>query len=133
VESRLRAVLSPMDEERWLNEIIPLLFGRAYREKNVGSMKAFARSRARNPADPVGIARQWEAFEAFDAWDRLPLIPHPTLVIAGDEDVLTLPANAERIADRMPHAEVAMVPGGHSVHIENPEAVNRRVEAFLRG
>lgn len=127
---RLRAAHTGT-EEHWLDVIVPLLFGRAYRETNAASMKAFARSRVRNPGDPVGMARQWEAYLAFDAWDRLPAIAHPTLVLVGDEDAMTDPRNGQALAERIPNAQLAAVAGGHSVHIENPSAVNAVVEAFL--
>lgn len=118
-------------EEHWLKVIVPLLFGRKYREANAASMLAFARSRVRNPANPVGMARQWEAYLSFDAWDRLPRLTHPTLVLVGDEDAMTDPRNGSAIAERLPNAQFVTVPGGHSVHIENPAAVNAAVEAFL--
>jgi 3-oxoadipate enol-lactonase len=123
--------MQPTTEEDWLEGVVPLLFSRAYREANAASMIAFARSRVRNPADPAGMARQWEAYLEFDAWDRLGKIVHPTLVLAGDEDALTDARNSQALVDRIPHARFASVPGGHSVHIENPTAVNEAVAAFL--
>jgi 3-oxoadipate enol-lactonase len=129
--SRLRA---PADtEEDWLERIVPMLFGRAYREKNAAAMKAFARSRARNPQDPVGRARQWDAYDAFDSWDRLPDLRHRTLVITGDEDTMTAPENSARLLERLPNAVGYVVHGaGHSFHLENPDEVNAVVDRFLR-
>lgn len=119
------------DEAHWLDVIVPLLFGQKYREANAASMKAFARSRVRKPADPVGMQRQWEAYLSFDAWERLPEIAHPTLVLVGDEDAMTDPRNGAALAERLPNAQFASVPGGHSVHIEDPAAVNAIVDNFL--
>ncbi len=120
-------------EQEWLDRIVPLLFGREYREKNANSMKAFARGRARHPQDPRGAARQWEAYHGFDSWDRLPEITHRTLVITGDEDALTHPGNADRLLERLPNAVKYVVPGaGHSFHLEKPDEVNQAVEQFLR-
>jgi len=121
-----------LDADGWLEHIVPLLFGREYREKNANSMRAFARSRERNPQDPVGIGRQWEAYEAFDSWDRLPSLTHRTLVLVGGEDALTDPENGRRIALRLPNAVFESIDGaGHSAHIEKPEAVNAVVRRFL--
>jgi 3-oxoadipate enol-lactonase len=120
-------------EDEWLHQVVPLLFGHEYREKNAGSMKAFARSRARNPQDRVGRARQWEAYHGFDSWDRLPELAHRTLVITGDEDAMTLPENSRLLAERLPNAVLWFVKGaGHSFHIEKPDEVNRVVGHFLR-
>ncbi len=121
-----------LDADGWLREIVPLLFAPDYRERNAGSMRALARSRERNPPDPRGLARQWEAYEGFDAWDRLPAVRNPTLVLVGAEDALTDPANGEALAGRIPGARfVAIAGGGHSVHIEKPDVVNEAVRAFL--
>lgn len=127
---RLRGMAS-LTEEQWLTDVVPLLFGRAYREANAGSMRAFARSRVRHPQDPIGAARQWEAYAAFSSWDRLAKITQRTLVLVGSEDALTDPRNGEALAGRLPNAELAVVAGGHSVHIENFEAVNAVVARFL--
>ncbi len=119
-------------EEEWLNTLVPRLFGREYREKNANSMRAFAKSRVRHPQDPIGFARQWEAYEAFDSFDRLPRISHRTLVITGDEDSMTDPMNADVLVAKLPNAEKFVVPSaGHSFHIEQPQIVNPVVERFL--
>jgi pimeloyl-ACP methyl ester carboxylesterase len=120
-------------EAEWTERLIPLLFGKAYRERNAGSMKAFARSRARNPQNPVGFARQWEAYRSFDSWDRLPELRHRTLVITGDEDTATHPDNSRQLAERIPGARLALIRGaGHSFHIEEADETNRVVESFLK-
>lgn len=132
VQSRMEGA-SARDEAGWL-ELTTSLFGRSYREKNAASMKAFARSRVRHPQDPTGARRQWEAYQAFDSWDRLPRLRHETLVLAGEEDALTDPRNAEKLASRLPNAVSYVVAGaGHSLHIEAPDETNRVVDAFLRG
>jgi pimeloyl-ACP methyl ester carboxylesterase len=122
----------PTTEQEWLDDVVPRLFGRAYREKNAGSMKAFARSRARHPQDPAGMARQREAYHAFDSWDRLPSLRHRTLVLTGDEDAMTDPRNADILVERLPDAVKVVIPGaGHSLHIEKPDEVNAVVDRFL--
>jgi pimeloyl-ACP methyl ester carboxylesterase len=131
LESPLRR-MQGADADRWLTDIVPLLFGEAYRAANPGSMRAFARSRERHPPDPGALARQWAAYERFDSWDRLPQIAAPTLCLAGAEDNLCDPRNANALAARIPGARAVSIPGGgHSVHIELPDAVNAAVRAFL--
>ena len=46
--------------------------------------------------------RQMAAVQAFDAFDRLPDIKAPTLVIHGDRDVLVPVANAHVLKERIP-------------------------------
>jgi 3-oxoadipate enol-lactonase len=65
-------------------------------------------------------------------YDQLNQINTPTLIIVGAEDVATPPAKSERMRDAIPGAALELLPrGGHSVAIEEPEAVTRALENFL--
>ncbi len=57
----------------------------------------------------------------------------PTMLLVGDEDVLTPAKTMELMARRIPHARFVTVPGcGHSVYFERPDEFNRIVLEFLR-
>jgi pimeloyl-ACP methyl ester carboxylesterase len=65
-------------------------------------------------------------------YDELDRIRVPTLIMVGDLDVATPPAKAARIAARIPGAWLVTIPGaGHTATVEEPEAVNRELAAFL--
>lgn len=65
-------------------------------------------------------------------WDRIDEVPIPTLLIVGAEDT-TYRAIAAEMADRMPLADVAVVPdAGHAVHLEQPTPFQDLVLRFLR-
>jgi len=56
-------------------------------------------------------------------WQRLPELTVPVTLIVGERDV-KFRATAEAMAELIPDARVAVVPGaGHAVHLERPEAV----------
>jgi pimeloyl-ACP methyl ester carboxylesterase len=77
---------------------------------------------------------QWDADLAHDSLDRLGDIGAPTLVIVGEQDLLTPPWQAKAVADAIPgaHFELLTGPGSsHGVHIERPEDVLRIVTGFL--
>lgn len=58
----------------------------------------------------------------------------PTLVLVGDEDVLTPPAESEAIASAVRAARLVVVPrAGHLANLEQPEAVNTALASFLAG
>ncbi|MBN2797999.1 MAG: alpha/beta fold hydrolase [Deltaproteobacteria bacterium] len=119
--------------EVYASQVVPKLFGREFRTTRAHLVEAFARARVRYPPDPVGVLRQWQAHDSFDAWDRLPELEHPTLVMTGDEDEVVDPQNAHLLADRIPNAELFCVHGGgHSYHVEFSRLTNRVVEDFLR-
>lgn len=88
---------------------------------------------AATPSHPEGQRRQWEAMQTWDAFDRLPLVTVPTLVLHGTDDRMVAPANAEVLATRIPNAELAWIEGaGHLYHSERPAEADRLVASFVR-
>ena len=66
-----------------------------------------------------------------DALDRLGAIEAPTLVVAGDEDLVTPPRFAREIAGRIAGARVEVLPGyAHQSFMEVPEQVNALLDGF---
>jgi 3-oxoadipate enol-lactonase len=67
-----------------------------------------------------------------DSRASLPTITVPTLVIAGDADVITPPADAQAMAAAIPGARLTVIPrAGHLSPLENPRAFNSAVRTFL--
>jgi 3-oxoadipate enol-lactonase len=67
--------------------------------------------------------------------DVRPIIAHkiPTLLLVGEEDVLTPPEAMASIAAQIPQARFVKVPqAGHSVYFERADEFNRLVGEFLR-
>jgi len=66
------------------------------------------------------------------AYDHLPNIRVPTLIVAGTDDTFTPYWLSEEMHDRIPGAEMLTVPGGtHVAPIEQPELITLRLEKFL--
>ncbi|OZG71735.1 alpha/beta hydrolase [Hahella sp. CCB-MM4] len=66
-------------------------------------------------------------------YDQLDSINVPTLIIVGDQDVATIPAKSERMRDRINGSRMVVIPGaGHTSTVEEPVAVNKTLEEFLR-
>jgi pimeloyl-ACP methyl ester carboxylesterase len=56
----------------------------------------------------------------------------PTLVVCGEEDVITPLAEAEAMARGIPGAKLALIPAaGHLANLENPAAYDAAVRGFL--
>ncbi|HUE97192.1 MAG TPA: alpha/beta fold hydrolase, partial [Longimicrobiaceae bacterium] len=65
-------------------------------------------------------------------FDRLGQIRAPTLLLTGTEDVLIPPANSRLLAEHIPDARVAEIPGAaHLFWISHPEETVEAVTAFL--
>lgn len=74
-----------------------------------------------------------ERMGEHDAWDLLPIIDVPVLIIVGSRDVFTPRSAAERMARRMRGSEITVIPGAtHYAALEYPEMINLRLEKFLR-
>lgn len=58
------------------------------------------------------------ASNLHDAWDALPDITAPTLVVHGDADTFNPTANAPLLADRIPGARLVLVPGARHAYFE---------------
>jgi pimeloyl-ACP methyl ester carboxylesterase len=80
-----------------------------------------------------GYARQIEAIIARpDSRPGLASIAVPTLVLVGDTDTLTPPELAEELVAGIAKASLTVVPHcGHLSTLEQPEAVNRALLAWL--
>jgi pimeloyl-ACP methyl ester carboxylesterase len=77
---------------------------------------------------------QWDADLAHDTLDRLGGIAAPTLVVVGEQDLLTPPWQAKAVADAVPGARYELVTGpgsSHGLHIERPEDLTKIVTDFL--
>lgn len=95
----------------------------------------------RLPASTIVPARTYRLMVAAeDPWLRsnrnarqLQTVAVPTLVMVGDRDVVTPPANSRALASLLPQSRLLTVPGaGHSVLFQAPKASAAAISAFLR-
>jgi pimeloyl-ACP methyl ester carboxylesterase len=82
---------------------------------------------------PRGIADALLGLSArADSNATMATIRVPTLVVCGEEDVITPPAESEAMARAIPGARLALIPGaGHLANLENPAAYDAAVRGFL--
>jgi 3-oxoadipate enol-lactonase len=84
---------------------------------------------------PVGVAAAQRGMALRpDSTPTLATVACPTLVVVGDEDGLTPPAEAEKLVAGIRGASLARIPGaGHLPNIEQPAAFNEALTRFLGG
>jgi pimeloyl-ACP methyl ester carboxylesterase len=113
--------------------LIPKLIAPRTREARTDLVAWLHREIAAAP--PAGIAAAQRGMAARP--DRTPLLPHvavPTLVLVGEEDEITPPAESLVLRDRIPGARLVTIAGaGHLSNLEQPEAFNGALRVFLRG
>jgi 3-oxoadipate enol-lactonase len=112
--------------------MLPGLLGQSTRHscpEVVDRVRALALSQ---PAE--GIRRGIERLKSRpDSTGLLGRITCPTLVVAGEEDQITTADVARDLQARIPGSTLAIIPrAGHLSNLEQPDAFNRVLAAFLR-
>jgi 3-oxoadipate enol-lactonase len=87
---------------------------------------------AGEPGREMGARRQLEARALHDTWDRLDQIDCPVFIAAGRYDGIALPETQERMAGRIPGAELHFFEGGHLFMLQDRTALPAMIE-FLNG
>jgi len=73
-----------------------------------------------------------DACSQVDLRERISRLDKPTLILAGADDSITPPAEAESLRSRIKGARVEVVPdAGHRLTTERPDATNPAIEKFL--
>src|SRR5215210_5745354 len=86
------------------------------------------------PMTPDAYARQAAAYLRHDAFNRLCGIQVPTLVVGGEQDLLTPPWILQEVATAIPGAQLRIFRGDGSSHLlplERPAEFNQLVADFL--
>jgi pimeloyl-ACP methyl ester carboxylesterase len=90
----------------------------------------FAANSSAQPAH--AYRRHFEADLAHDTYDELGSIRCPTLVVYGQEDLITLPWYNRAVAERIPDAVLREIPAaGHFLWLERPLELNAAIAEFL--
>lgn len=119
---------------RWLVEkqVAPIMFGKkTCRERNHLVERFYLDL---NGFSRLGVKRAAKAiFWREDIVSKLPRIAAPTLVVCGKDDAATPVARSAVIAKGIPGARLEIIEdAGHLSTLEEPEAVWRVMEPFLR-
>jgi pimeloyl-ACP methyl ester carboxylesterase len=122
-----------LPEEEQIRLAMPIAFGdRSWAEQHPEEFDRIVAWRLEQMQPPEARMAQIMAGVAFNVENRLGEIRAPTLVIAGSEDNVVPPGNADLLAQSIPNARLDIIPGaGHLAFIEQPERFNRDVIDFL--
>lgn len=112
LDGMLDRLLGPAARGTWIQDHTRSMMQRASDEGIIGALRAMM-ERPDSTPDLAGIAV-------------------PTLVMVGERDVLTPPADAAEMQRQIPNSRLVEVPGaGHLSPLENPEAFNRALLDFV--
>jgi 3-oxoadipate enol-lactonase len=115
------------------DEMLPKLLGATTRRDHPG-LVAHVRQIIETNGAP-GVARAIERLR--DRPDSTPLLARvvvPALVVVGEEDGITPVSDARAMADALPDATLAILPGaGHLANLEAPDAFRAALAPWLAG
>jgi pimeloyl-ACP methyl ester carboxylesterase len=116
--------------EVFAREMLPRLLALASLADERISGRALRIMEAQSVAGIVGALGSLR--DRGDSRPTLPTITVPTLVLVGEEDVLTPPSDARAMAAAIPDARLVIVPrAGHLSPLENPRVVNAALREFV--
>ncbi|MBW7932213.1 MAG: alpha/beta fold hydrolase [Gemmatimonadaceae bacterium] len=113
------------------NQMITGMVGRTTRDKNPELVDELHRMMSLAPVK--GIVDALDALRTRpDSTPTLATIDVPTLIVVGDEDVLTPVKDAEAMHGAIPGSRLAVIAGaGHVSNMERPAAFNHVLSEFL--
>jgi 3-oxoadipate enol-lactonase len=83
--------------------------------------------------DPAAYCIGAEAVWLADQRDRAGAIAKPTLIIVGDQDLITPIDRSNELVDLIPDARMQVITGaGHLTNLEKPREFNRIIDEFIR-
>jgi 3-oxoadipate enol-lactonase len=129
-----RSMLALVDREGpsgVAREMMPKLLGQTTQEVNP-SAEATVR-RLIKQQSPIAIRGAVQRMmHRPDSTALLAAIKVPTLIIVGEEDSLIPVDESQRLADAIPGAKLVAIPAaGHLSNLEQPDAFNHALDAFL--
>ena len=112
-------------------DVLPKLLGETTRRERPDVVGLCRQRIESQPADAIASAIR-AMMTRPDAGPSLSSIDVPTLILVGEEDVLTPPSEAEQLQRGIPGASLVRIPGaGHLSSLESPDAFNRAAADFL--
>jgi 3-oxoadipate enol-lactonase len=130
---RLQATTFVLDRgtELFFGSMIPKLMGKTTRDTRPDLVEGALRMmRAMSPED-VAIVQRGMA-ERQDSVETLKTIDVPTMLVTGDEDILTGVAEAELMRQNISGSEIKLIAkAGHYSPWEQPEEVGKLLRQFL--
>jgi pimeloyl-ACP methyl ester carboxylesterase len=128
---RLLAATDAAEMEQMMATVLPFYVAEPDKPEVAAGLAKMSAAMKAN----LAAGQAWEAglYQSIDLRPLLGRITCPTLIVAGELDVICGPAQAQPIAAAITGAQLVMLPGcGHIPSIETPQHYRRTVTEFLR-
>jgi pimeloyl-ACP methyl ester carboxylesterase len=130
---RLQAAAEVMERgtEPFFESMLPKLLGKTTHRTRPDLVEGALRMMRKMSPEGVALVQQGMA-ERPDSVETLKTINVPTLIVTGDEDILTGVADADLMRQNMPGSQMKVIAkAGHYSPWEQPEEVGKLVRQFL--
>ncbi len=130
---RLQAAADVMERgtEPFFESMVPRLIGKTTRSTRPDLVEGALRMMRKMSAEDVAMVQRGMA-DRQDSVETLKTINVPTLIVTGDEDVLTGVAEAELMRQNIPGSRMKVIAkAGHYSPWEQPEEVGKLVRQFV--
>jgi pimeloyl-ACP methyl ester carboxylesterase len=136
VQSSQKVPETPVDPSKMSPEeyrkALTMVCTEEFIDENPDLVSLMARRRLMHPTSKEAYTRQLNAIRKFDAYERLPQIKAPTLVLHGRKDVLIPPENGTILAEAIPNAKlVYFEKSAHGLFEEIEKVINVITEFLL--
>ena len=113
-------------------QLLHLLVSAHWAKLNQEFLVELAAAHIRFPVPSYAKKLHYRASEMHDAWNLLPIIKAPTLLLHGSEDQVNLPGNSQLLQERIPGAQLQIIAGArHGYFWEFRDEASRAVLDFL--
>ena len=134
--SRMFSLWADMAEARdvpfVMRDVTLWAFTLPFFEEREDELREFEGEMAAMPQSREAYLAQLHSIRAHDTTARLGEIAAPTLVVAGEDDILIPVPLSRRLQAGIPGAAWSTVKGGHACIWEHPDDFNRAVVGFMR-
>lgn len=128
----VRRALADSDADRRREALVDLFYTPAWVASRGGRAEVPTHLFGDPGMTPAAARAHLDVSDRHNAWDRLPQISAPTLVLHGDDDQMVPGVNGELLASRIPEARLEVTSGGrHGFFDEFNNVVTAGVAAFF--
>lgn len=133
IDKRMQTIRELQDEgvENYADESLQKLFAPESFTKKVYEVESVRKMIVKNPVHSI-INTLRALTTRNESCSKLNEIHVPVLIMVGEEDVITPPAMAQLMHEKIPNSTLEIIPhAGHLSNLENPAAFNEKLREFL--
>ncbi|MHA1257339.1 MAG: alpha/beta fold hydrolase [Promethearchaeota archaeon] len=134
IENIREGKLKIIDRESIETIFVNICFNRKYRKnkENQALIKEFVEKTLENE-EFIGVRTMDSIVNNYDVEDKIESINIPTLILTGDKDIFVLPAESEKMHEKIPNSKLVVFSPkiGHMINYEATEDYIKVLEDFL--